>query len=98
MTLDDQILETIQQIAGIFLIKNIPTAPVNLDYLEEKVAVGMEPLVIRELIMYLEDLFADSLKEEKRVHRFSRYIESFNTALEDNCNDGNLIGRKKRSA
>ena len=56
MTIDEQILETIQQISGIFQTKNIAATPVNLDYLEERVAPGMERLVVAELIMKLTPL------------------------------------------
>ena len=98
MILDEQILETIQQIGGIFLTKNITSIPVNLEYLEEKVAPGMEKLVVTELIMYLEDLLLDYLKEEKRVHRFSRYVESFRNILDDNSNGSSLVGRARRTA
>ena len=98
MTIDEQILETIQQIGGIFLTKNITSIPVNLEYLEEKVAPGMEKLVVTELIMYLEDLLLDYLKEEKKVHRFSRYVESFKNTLDDNSNGSSLVGRARRTA
>lgn len=98
MTLDEQILETIQTIGGIFITKNVPTAPVNLDYLEEKVAPAQETLVITQLIMHLEDLFDEYLKEEKRVHRFYRYIDHFKEQLDENSDGGNLIKRPKRSA
>ena len=98
MTLNEQILETIQQIGGIFQTKNIAAAPVNLEFLEEKVAPGMEKLVVTELIMYLEDLLLEYLQKEKKVHKFSRYVESFSNALGDNTDGGNLVGRSKRSA
>ena len=98
MTLNDQILETIQQLGGIFISKNIASVPVNLDYLEEKIAPGMEKLVVTELIMYLEDLLLEYLESEKKVHKYTRYIETFRNQLGDNCDGGNLIGRAKRSA
>ena len=98
MTLDEQILETIQQIGGIFQTKNIVAAPVNVEFLEERVAPGMETLVVRELIMYLEDLLLEYLTTEKKVHKFTRYVESFNIILSDNSDGGNLIGRARRSA
>jgi len=98
MTNEEQILETIQQIGGIFLTKNIAAVPVNLDYLEEKVAPGMEKLVVMELIMYLEDLFIEYKEDKQRDHRFSRYIEIFKGKLGDNSDGGNLVGRSKRSA
>lgn len=98
MDLNDQILEAIQQVAGIFLTKNIPTAPVNLDYLEERVAPGMETIAIKELIMHLEDLLSEYIKTERKVHIFTRYVESFKSALEDNCDGGHLIGRSRRTA
>ena len=96
--LNDEILETIQQIAGIFLIKNVPVAPINLDYLEIKIAPGMETLVLTELIMHLEDLFTEYLSTKKQVHKFTRYVESFKLALADNSHDGSLVGKSKRSA
>ena len=98
MTLDEQILETIQQIGGIFQTKNIVAVPVNIDYLEEHVAPGMEKLVVTELIMYLEDLLLDYLRTEKKVHKFSRYVESFKNLLDDNSDGSSLVGRAKRSA
>ncbi len=98
MMLDEQILEVIQQIGGIFMTKNIVSVPVNLEYLEEKVAPGMEKLVVIELIIYLEDLLDEYSQIEKRAHRYSRYAESFKDILGDNCDGGNLIGRSKRSA
>ena len=98
MTLDNQILEVIQQIGGIYLSKNITSIPVNLEYLEEKVAPGMEKLVVTELIMLLEDLFVDYFQEEKKVHKYTRYVETFKNTLGDNSSDGNLVGRAKRSA
>jgi hypothetical protein len=98
MTLDEQILETIQQIGGIFQTKNITSIPVNIEYLEERVAPGMETIVVLELIMYLEDLMLEYLNEEKKVHKYARYTESFKNILFENSNDGSLIGRSKRSA
>lgn len=98
MNLNDQILETIQQIGGILLSKNISSVPVNLEYLEERVAPGMEKLVVTELIMYLEDLLLEYLEKEKKVHKFTRYAIAFRTKLDDNSDGGNLIGRSKRSA
>ena len=98
MTLHEQILETIQQIGGIFISKEIVAVPVNLEYLEEKVAPGMEKLVVTELIMHLEDLFRDYLTEEKKLHKFSRYVEVFKNVLDENSDGGALIGQAKRSA
>ena len=98
MALNEQILETIQQIGGIFISKNIPSTPVNLDYLEETVAPGMETLVVTQLIMHLEDLLTEYLKEEKKVHKMGRYVVSFRSILDDNSDGGNLVGRAKRSA
>ena len=93
MTLDDQIKEIMQQIGGIFITKNIPVIPVNLDFLEEKVAPGMEKLVLMELIMYLEDLFSEYTKEEKKVHKYIRYVESLKKALDGNSDGSALVGR-----
>lgn len=99
MTLDEQILETIQTIGGIFATKNIPSAPINLDYLEEKVAPGQENLVVAQLIMHLEDLFSEYLQEERKVHKFSRYVDHFTSILDGNSDGGKLIGKtKKRTA
>ena len=98
MTLNDQILETIQQIGGIFQTKNIVAIPVNVEFLEEKVAPGMEKLVLTELIMYLEDLLTEYLTTEKKVHKYSKYVEPFRHILDENCDGGNLIGRARRSA
>ena len=98
MTIDEQILETIQQIGGIFQTKNIVAVPVNVDYLEEKVAPGMEKLVVTELIMDLEDLLMEYLSTEKKVHKYSKYVESFRNILDDNSNGSSLVGRSKRSA
>lgn len=98
MTLDKQILETIQQIGGIFLSKNIMAIPVSVEYLEETVAPGMEKLVVMELIMYLEELFAEYKEEKQRDHRYVRYVETFRKILGENTDGGNLIGRAKRSA
>lgn len=98
MTLNDQILEVIQQLGGIFLTKNIPTVPVNLEYLEERITPGMEKLIVTELIMHLEDLLLEHLQTEKKVHKFTRYVESFKNSLGNNSDGGNLIGRAKRSA
>ena len=98
MTLNDQILETIQQIGGIFQTKNIVAIPVNIEFLEEKVAPGMEKLVLTELIMYLEDLLMEYLNTEKKVHKYSRYVEPFKNILDENCDGSSLIGRVKRSA
>ena len=98
MTLDEQILETIQQIGGIFQTKNIVAVPVNIDFLEERVAPGMEKLVVTELIMYLEDLLVEYISEEKKVHKYSRYVESFKNILDDNSDGCSLVGRSKRIA
>lgn len=98
MTLEQQILETIQQIGGIFQTKNIVSIPVDIDFLEEKIAPGMEKLVVMELIMYLEDLLSEYLKTEKKLHKYNRYVEQFKNTLDDNSHDGSLIGRGKRSA
>ena len=98
MTLDTQILETIQQIGGIFQTKNIVSVPVHIDYLEEKVAPGMETLLVTELIMYLEDLLVEYLSTEKTVHKYSRYVESFRDILGDNSEGSSLVGRSRRSA
>ena len=98
MSLEDEILVTMQQIGGIFQTKNIACIPVNIEYLEEKVAPGMETLVVVELIMYLEDLFNEYIEKKKQVHRYNRYIDTFKTTLEDNSDGGSLIGRAKRSA
>lgn len=98
MTVNDQILETIQQLGGIFLSKGITSVPVNLVYLEEKVAPGMEKHVVIQLIIHLEDLFLEYLKKEKKVHKFTRYIESFKTLLDNNSDGESLIGHSKRSA
>ena len=98
MTTNDEILETIQQIGGIFQLKNIPTVPVNLEFLDVQIAPGMESLVVAELIMHLEDLFAEYYEKKKIVHKYTRYIDSFRVALGDNSEGGNLVGRTKRSA
>lgn len=98
MTTDEKILEIIQQIGGIFQRKNIPSVPINLDYLDETVAPDMENIVLIEMIMFLESLFVDYLEEEKKVHKYVRYVESFRNILEENSDDGNLIGRMERSA
>ena len=98
MTLEEQILETIQQIGGIFQTKNIVAVPVNIDFLEERVAPGMEKLVVTELIMHLEDLLVEYIDEEKKVHKFSRYVESFKIILDENCDGSSLVGRSKRIA
>jgi len=98
MTLHEQILETIQQIGGIFIIKGIVSVPVNIEYLEEQIAPGMEKLVVTELIMHLEDLLLDYLTEEKQLHKFSRYVEIFKNTLDENSDGGALIGQAKRSA
>lgn len=93
MTVDEQIKETIQQIGGIFISKGVAAAPVNLEYLEEKVAPGMEKLVITELIMHLEDLLIEYIETEQKVHKFSRYVQSFRNSLDGNSEGGVLIGR-----
>ena len=98
MTLDEQILEVLQQIGGIFQTKNITSIPVSIDYLEEKVAPGMEKLVVTELIMHLEDLLTEYLAEDRKVHKYSRYVEHFKIILDENSDGGSLIGRAKRSA
>ena len=98
MTTDEKILEIIQQIGGIFQRKNIPSVPINLEYLDETVAPDMENIVLIEMIMFLESLFTDYLEEEKKLHKYVRYVESFRTILEENSNDGALIGRVERSA
>ena len=98
MTLNEQILETIQTIGGIFILKNIPSVPVNLDYLEEKVAPGQEKLVVTQLIMHLEDLLAEYLRVEKKVPKCSKYVEIFKDILDGNSDGGSLIGRRRRSA
>lgn len=97
MTINDEILETIQTIGGIFISKGIPLVPVNLEYLEERVAPGQEKLVVTQLIMHLEDLITEYYKEEKKIHKYSRYVEIFREELFGNTEGGNLIG-KKRSA
>lgn len=99
MTLDTQILEVIQQLGGIFLTKNVPAVPIDLDFLEERVAHGMESLVVTELILYLDELFDEYKQTNKRDHRLLRYSSHFRTLLDDNSDNGNLVGRsKKRSA
>ena len=98
MTLDNQMLETIQQIGGIFQTKNIISIPVMVDYLEEKVAPGMEKMVIIELIMYLEDLLYEYLESEKKVHRYKKYVRIFTGILEENCDGSILVGRSARTA
>lgn len=98
MTLDQQILEVMQQIGGIFQKKNIISIPICIDYLEETVTPGMETIVVMELILHLEDLFSEYLKEEKKVHKYTRYVESFKTKLDENSDGGSLIGRSKRTA
>lgn len=98
MTLHEQILETIQQIGGIFISKDIVAVPVNLEYLEEKIAPGMEKLVVTELIMHLEGLLLDYLNEEKKLHKFSRYVEIFINTLDENSDGSALVGHTKRSA
>jgi hypothetical protein len=98
MTLEQEILNVIQEIGGIFHRKNIPSVPINIEFLEEKVAPGMEKLVVTELIYHLEDLFADYIKENNKVHKYSRYLDSFRRILDENSEGSSLIGRAKRSA
>ena len=95
MTLDQQILETIQQIGGIFQKKGIVSVPVMLDFLEVEIAPGMEILVVKEMIMYLEELFSEYVKEEKRVHRYYRYLDHFIDTLENNSDGTSLIGHRR---
>jgi hypothetical protein len=91
--LNDEILETIQQIGGIFLTKNIPVVPVNIEYLEEKIAPGMETLVIKELIMHLDNLFMEYQETEMKVHKFVRYSHQFKIAIDGNSDGSILIGK-----
>ena len=93
MNIDEEIKETIQQIGGIFISKSIPSVPVNLDYLDEKVAPGMEKFVITELIMHLDDLLSEYIIKEKKVHKYTRYSESFKNMLDENSEGSAIIGR-----
>jgi len=98
MTTEEEIRDVIQQIGGILILKNIPSVPVNLEYLEEKVAPGMEKLIVTQLIMHLEDLLLDYYQEEKKVHKYSRYVHSFRNHLDENSDGDKLVGKAKRTA
>ena len=94
MTNNDEILEMMQTIAGIFAHKRIPTMPVNLDYLETRIAPDQERLVMRELILELEERLLEYKKFSKREYKYARYLAIFKVALNDNAHGNQIIARK----
>ena len=96
MNLNDEILESLQTIGGIFAKKGIPSIPVNLDYLESELSVNEENETVKELILMLAELFQEYRKKEKKVHKYEKYVEIFKEILEDNSLENRIIGRRKR--
>ena len=92
--LEEEIIETIQQIAAIFAINGIAAGPAHIDFYDVKIAKGMEKMVITEMIMYLEELFSVHLEENKKVHKYVRYAELFHYRLIMNTEGANLAQRE----
>lgn len=89
----EDVLETIQWISGILIQKGISTAPVSIDYLETKVAPGMEVLVVKELILRLKDLFIEYTQKTGKIHKYSKYVASFTKEIEKH--QGNSLYGKR---
>lgn len=95
------ILDTIQTLAYLFSRKNIITCPFDVSYKEKIVKPEMEVIVIRELIMLLNDTLIEYEKQEKKPHKFSRYFATFVTAYEENFDNGTIVPqvtKKKKKA
>lgn len=93
-TLNDEILEVLQIIGGVFVSRGIPAIPVNLDYLETKMAPDMEKIVVKDLIKELFNLMNEYKKQERKPHKYENYIKRFYDILEDNTHDNKIITRK----
>jgi hypothetical protein len=98
MTLNDQIIEIIQQISSIYINKNIPAAPINLEFIDQEIDKGTETMVLKELLFELDNLLTEYVKTEQKVHKFQRYLTHFSNLYEENSDDGVLIARAKRTA
>lgn len=92
--LDTEIIETIQWIAGIFIKRGIAVAPVQIKYLETEIDAGMEVLVIKELILCLQDLFLQYTQKSGKIHKYNRYIVRFNSIMKQHNNQTSLYGKK----
>ena len=93
-TLNDEILEGLQIIGGIFASRGIPSIPVNLDYLDTKMAPDMERIVVKDLISSLFYLMNKYKKKEGKAHKYVSYIQRFYSILQDNTHDNTIITRK----
>ena len=93
--MDKEILETIQKIGAIFATKNIRSAPFSADLVNPPIPLGMERIVILELIIYLDDLMKKHLKSNKKLHPYYAYIQHFYEILDNNTSDNSLISQRK---
>ena len=94
--LEHEILLTIQQLAAIFIKKGIPAVPVCVEHLGLDMTPEMEKLIIKELLMQLDDLFLEYSHKENKIHKYLYLLRHFYQIIDENTlDDGNFIGRPK---
>lgn len=100
--LDKKIINRLQEIGSIIVQKGIPCIPVKVEYLKIKVDFETEKLILKELLLDLDDLLQIYYQKHKKTHRFYHYLTRFYRIISDNTtNEGDFIGkpvknRKKR--
>ena len=92
--LEEEIMERLQLIAGIFVAKGIAVMPVGADYIYTKLAPDMEVLIMQELIMELQELFDEYKRLNKTDCKYSAYVGIFRDCLLDNSSENVIVSRK----
>jgi len=95
MDYDVELKKTIQQLSAIFIQNNIPCLPVNLDYLDITIPYDMRITIIKELIIYADELLREYIKEKKKDHYYRKHINHIKRLINDNIDDNYFYGRKK---
>lgn len=95
MSLDAEILETIQKIGSIFQMNGIAAVPISIDLVNPSIDSNMKKIVVMELLIYLEDLFTKHKKKKKENHKYYRYLGHFYGILQENTDNNTLVKHGK---
>lgn len=95
--MEENILETIQEIGAIFWKKNIPSVPISTCYTELQYDKDHETVLLQELILHFEEQLAAYNRLTKQPSKYSRYLEHFKRIFNENMDQQIIVGRGKPS-
>lgn len=95
MKIEQEIVQTIQQIGAIFMKKNIKAAPICVELLQYNLQTDTDNLIVQELLIYLSDLFKDYQRSERKMHKYIRYLAHFHNILRENSDGHIIIGQRR---